>query len=255
MKKIYLTSLFFALVAIAAAQCSSFFKHTYNNYLVYPNTFTADITGNNGAVNLRIRTFQNGLGNKVILDNPDALSTVRYGGTTDAIFATKSCGNTISTYNSWTDYGFFAEDGNLAISPGTSYILVRLQSNGLYIYGWLKVGITPTADSVFIYSLTINQTASASSFQVGQCDNTWPSVCATGIDDLESATSQISIYPNPASEKITVSNILRNTELQVTNVLGEIVISEFAERGTKEINVSTLPQGMYFIGGKRFIKQ
>ena len=70
-----------------------------------------------------------------------------------------------------------------------------------------------------------------------------------GIDD--NTLSEISIYPNPASDHITINtsnSISGISKFQILNLLGEIVYSdrkEFSE--TTSININHLEPGLYFI--------
>lgn len=244
--KTKLTIVFLLFVILGAkSQCSNFFSHTYNNFIVYPYSFTTDITGNSGATNLRIRTFQDNTGNKVILDNPNLTSTIKYSGFNDLIYTTNSCGTIIGNNTDWTTYGLLADSSHLYINEGTSYIKIRLSSNGSYIYGWLKIGITSTADSVFIYSLVINQTGTAPSFQVGQCDVTWPSVCTTGISEAESAASELNIYPNPATNHLNINlGGLQAEQVCIYDTNGQL-ISETKQPQGNSLSVSSLPAGIY----------
>ena len=55
--------------------------------------------------------------------------------------------------------------------------------------------------------------------------------------------SELFIYPNPAKEKVTIEGV-EATEVEVYNALGQRVK---LVRGTNEINVSGLPQGVYLL--------
>jgi len=88
---------------------------------------------------------------------------------------------------------------------------------------------------------------------------------STGIDD--NTLSEISIYPNPATDHITVNTTDSNSgiyTLQILNLLGDVVYSvskEFTE--TTSININYLEPGLYFIKienngsviSKKFIKK
>ena len=59
----------------------------------------------------------------------------------------------------------------------------------------------------------------------------------------ETQDSELFIYPNPAKEKVTIEGI-EATEVKVYNALGQRVKMV---RGTNEINVSGLPEGVYLL--------
>jgi hypothetical protein len=56
----------------------------------------------------------------------------------------------------------------------------------------------------------------------------------------------LQIYPNPASQTITVSNITGST-VQLVNVLGETVYHQNSINKTVSIDVANLPRGVYFV--------
>ena len=62
----------------------------------------------------------------------------------------------------------------------------------------------------------------------------------TGLEETEGS---ISVYPNPAKEKITI-NGSHPTEMQVYNALGQVVKTV---QGTNEIDLSGLVEGVYLV--------
>lgn len=89
-------------------------------------------------------------------------------------------------------------------------------------------------------------------FYLGQNE----SEMVTGIGDP--TADQLSVFPNPASEKVTVSNI--NADLiQIVNTSGMVEI-ETTPAGTQtEISIEDLPSGVYFVkittGDKNLIRK
>lgn len=72
--------------------------------------------------------------------------------------------------------------------------------------------------------------------------------------------NKVSVYPNPANETVTVefSAISTITELEITNMLGEIVYSESLSGkaiSEKQIDVSTLADGVYTLRIKSYPSQ
>ena len=71
----------------------------------------------------------------------------------------------------------------------------------------------------------------------------------------------ISIYPNPASDKIIISSgDVGQTTITVYNILGVKMIEEELNGNSKAIDTSTLPKGIYFVqitidGKREFVKQ
>jgi hypothetical protein len=59
--------------------------------------------------------------------------------------------------------------------------------------------------------------------------------------------SSLSVYPNPASDVLTVANGGVLSEVVVTNLLGQEVIRQAANAASVQVNVSRLPQGSYIL--------
>ncbi|NND88632.1 MAG: Omp28-related outer membrane protein [Flavobacteriaceae bacterium] len=65
-----------------------------------------------------------------------------------------------------------------------------------------------------------------------------------GVD--EAALAQIAIYPNPAQERITISNA-ETAAVEIFNMLGQTISSRSNITSTEEFEVARLPEGTYFI--------
>jgi hypothetical protein len=61
----------------------------------------------------------------------------------------------------------------------------------------------------------------------------------------ESNASELSIYPNPSSDLIRVSDITSGTPYQILNAAGQKVMNGLISNS--EIDVRSLPQGLYFL--------
>lgn len=60
-------------------------------------------------------------------------------------------------------------------------------------------------------------------------------------------SSQLNIYPNPASDQIRISGIQQPTVLFIYNVLGELVLTTTTGTGEIQVNISDLAPGNYVI--------
>lgn len=78
--------------------------------------------------------------------------------------------------------------------------------------------------------------------------------CDGSVGIVETNNEELKIYPNPASNIITIKGITPNTPILVTNLLGETVLKNTATHDNEIIDVSKLPSGMYFINNRKFIK-
>lgn len=74
--------------------------------------------------------------------------------------------------------------------------------------------------------------------------------------DKESLDNKISVYPNPSSDFISISNINDITQLKITNITGQTVISTVIDSNNNQIDIRNLSKGFYFveIEGKKTIK-
>ncbi len=68
-----------------------------------------------------------------------------------------------------------------------------------------------------------------------------------GISELNQ--SQISIYPNPATDKITLetSGATKESNLVIINIAGQEIITQQISELKTVIDISTLPSGIYFV--------
>ena len=65
----------------------------------------------------------------------------------------------------------------------------------------------------------------------------------TSIDEVETETS---IYPNPASQNITITNV-ENADIEIANALGQVVYANENASGNISIDVRNFTNGTYFV--------
>ena len=63
----------------------------------------------------------------------------------------------------------------------------------------------------------------------------------------ESITSQINLFPNPASEVVTFQNIEVGSTINVLDLTGKTVYTASTNSNTSEINLRDFVSGMYFV--------
>jgi extracellular elastinolytic metalloproteinase len=67
-----------------------------------------------------------------------------------------------------------------------------------------------------------------------------------GIQNIESLG--ITVYPNPATDKIVISNpVLMDAQLELINLQGMVLKSETLNSAKQEINISQYPDGIYLL--------
>ncbi len=128
-------------------------------------------------------------------------------------------------------------------------------------YFWYKEGIHFALAE--IYSASVNNGAPILS-------GTYLANPATGVNDLSNMISEYSLSPNPTSEQVKLNFTLtenKKVTINVFNALGQNIQLEQTENemqgaNTIELNVATLPEGIYFAqilldgnvaGTKRFV--
>jgi hypothetical protein len=75
-----------------------------------------------------------------------------------------------------------------------------------------------------------------------------------GIADIN-GKSQIRIYPNPANDRLYISDAQSNVSFVISNIIGEELIKGQTTGGTQSIDISALPAGLYFINRIKFVKE
>lgn len=69
----------------------------------------------------------------------------------------------------------------------------------------------------------------------------------TGIDEINTAEKNISVYPNPATSSVTISDshdLIK--KIEIYNMIGELVSSYMVNNTKYTINTTDLKQGLYF---------
>ncbi len=71
----------------------------------------------------------------------------------------------------------------------------------------------------------------------------------TGINESEAIQNTITIFPNPVKDRITLSSpfVTNNIQFSVFNVSGEKVIERQLTDNETQLDISALPQGVYFV--------
>ena len=68
----------------------------------------------------------------------------------------------------------------------------------------------------------------------------------TAIDEISTINSDISIYPNPATEYFYISTELFNLKYSITDITGKIV-SKGNIQGKTKVNISNYKESIYFL--------
>ena len=86
--------------------------------------------------------------------------------------------------------------------------------------------------------------------------NNRPEKCAKGVflkvkdpDDAitdYTAMSNVKLYPNPVSSNLTIEN-LKNIDVEIYNIVGQQIVENKNATGDLSIDMSNLPDGVYFV--------
>lgn len=112
--------------------------------------------------------------------------------------------------------------------------------------GYFKISLNPWqlagSATVEIYVYDIND------YNIGDTVTyTYNHVSSVGVG--ENGLADLTIYPNPATDAVTIGNISPEiTQLQVINVVGEVVKNiSLTGKNTQTLDVSDYPAGIYFV--------
>jgi hypothetical protein len=111
--------------------------------------------------------------------------------------------------------------------------------------GWQQITRTLVADT--------NNTAAEFIIDLGigtdvVIDDVTVTISGAGIS--EASQSNLSVYPNPATDMLYINNAVGSTQVEISDILGQTVQQENITNGNSSINVSKLPKGVYFVSLK-----
>ena len=95
------------------------------------------------------------------------------------------------------------------------------------------------------------------------CDAIYGEIHGVEEDGLSTGSEAFTVYPNPANGTLTVSvrlpqwdsPTMGQTEYQISNLMGQTLLQGRISAENQQIDISTLPAGMYFISvGKQTVK-
>jgi PKD-like domain/Secretion system C-terminal sorting domain len=136
--------------------------------------------------------------------------------------------SSVIAYVTYSNHVLFA-------SPGTSF---EWYLDGNIIPGATSQSYTPTQIGDYLVVVHDNGCSGSSAPYY---------IASVGINDLADSQYQISVFPNPASEKIAVDvpEELRNSNLLIYNVTGQVIYQTILQSGKNIIDVSKFSEGIY----------
>lgn len=205
-----------------------------------------------------------------VLDRMELVSVVVYAGSsaTRTIELRDNNGNVLQSLTRFIPSGAFRVQLNFTIDPGTDYELgvasgstldlFRNNSGTNYPYTIANLvsitrssaGTNPTGFYYFFYNWEVKgiDCSSARTAVTAMVDT---SCTVTGINDLDLLEEQISVYPNPATDNLFISNESGEqiNSLEVMNITGKLILTpavNFSGNTTK-LNLDGISSGVYFV--------
>jgi hypothetical protein len=107
-------------------------------------------------------------------------------------------------------------------------------TNGTYKLVYIGIGMEQVADAAVRKNIIKRA-------------HDWFYGIVNSVNANNSIFSNVDIYPVPAQNVITVSNILNFKKLDVINILGETVLTQNVTSNTMQLNIDNLPAGTYLL--------
>ena len=146
----------------------------------------------------------------------------------------------------WNDYDGFI--------PTAYYIYRGATTSNLELIGSTTYGNTSYSDlqapkGSLYYQIQVNAPSPCSLLKSTSLNSSKSNVVFNGVMGLdESVIGEITIYPNPAKDKITIENIDVSSlyTIEILNISGQVVINQTIQNN-KSIDVSNLTSGVYVV--------
>ena len=165
------------------------------------------------------------VGTESLIMHVDAVEVVEYEGSFYRMLRVSDAGN------------IFSGDIVCGIGHLTSFFPERLMDNG---------------DGLRVEGLRCYWIEDELVFKPGDedCDAIYSEVHGVEEDGPSTGSGTFTVYPNPTNGVLTVHHSefqIHHSEFQIANLMGQTVLSGNINAENQQIDVSSLPQGMYFI--------
>lgn len=184
-----------------------------------------------------------GTGYQILIDAQNQAWTELYG---------PDCGSTYADWEYMIPANASAIDANVVVD-GEDCVFIPA---GTYSYLILNPSCNVYATNYIASSQNDPSNATDYVFEAGKTYRFTAAMGSNGINDAitiditdgfvgvnEVAAEQVRVYPNPAT---TVLNVEGNGNVEITNILGQVIMTDFVE-GQTQINVAGLNNGVYFV--------
>jgi hypothetical protein len=115
------------------------------------------------------------------------------------------------------------------------------------------IGVTWTADNTGLTDTIVRALAISGNYIFAGTDSggVWRMAFpVSGINEIKNNDNGISIYPNPATDNITIDASklqFANLNLRMYDVVGNLILEKNTGNNKTDLNVSALPNGVYII--------
>lgn len=126
-------------------------------------------------------------------------------------------------------------------------------SHGGTFFGFINENIVDTTSGVTIAVLTNQDSITndgLTALVIKALHKVTLNMPATGVSETNAMSNTITLYPNPASEKIIIRSEVgsfANNFIQIIDAMGKEVHGQFITGNEAEINTSALAQGLYMV--------
>ncbi len=114
-----------------------------------------------------------------------------------------------------------------------------------FSYSWSNGATSSTVDSLTVGTYYVIVT------DINNCEviDTIMVDFDSGINQFQNNNSQFTIFPNPVSDELTIqlNSPCINCKIEITNTIGVKISSQEIKSSITELNIKTLPSGVYFI--------
>ena len=71
-----------------------------------------------------------------------------------------------------------------------------------------------------------------------------------GVDNVEKEKKKVILFPNPTHNKLNIelaetTSLYKNIELTIYSLQGQLIKKQILFKGTSQINIESLPKGIY----------
>jgi uncharacterized repeat protein (TIGR03803 family) len=155
-----------------------------------------------------------------------------------------------SSYTDLVDFTY-SDTPYLGARPHGSLI----QASDGNLYGMTQIGGVNGVGTIFRYNPTIRTYTDLVDFALtGFPDGNQPlgdlledTDYATGINNINSSSSVINVYPNPNTGYFGVTGLTQGLSVEIYNCEGQRLVSLIADKTTMDFNITAYASGMYLV--------